>query len=153
MLIVASCGNNKTGTQQEISEAKTPLKQYADSITKVYPNYDGNIAVSNKICDDFKKHLNALPGILEGTEFKFMVVEQLRDINRNRLSAAFSCKEPSILVMCNDFDPDAAVALVKGNLYKITGGTVVEYTPNEIADPWLDLGVIEVKDLTVEEVK
>lgn len=153
LVIIAALASCTGKQQQESSEAETPLKQYADSIVKVYPNYDGNIAVSNKICDDFKKHLDTLPGILEGTEFKFIGAEQLRDIDRNYIHAGFTCSEPSLLVICADFDPDAAVALVKDNHYKITGGTVDKYSPNDIANPWLDFGVIEVKNLTVEEVK
>ena len=119
----------------------------------MFPNYDGNIAVSNKICEDFKKHLDTLPGILEGTEFKFMGANQLRDIDRNYIYAGFSCREPSLLVTCSDFDPDAAADLVKDKHYRITGGKITEYSPNEFADPWLNLGVVDVKNLTVEEVK
>lgn len=148
LLALGSC----TGEHQAEKKG-TAFEQYRDSITKVYPNYAGNIAVAKQICDDFEKHLGTIPGILEGTEFSFT---NIADVG-GKLLAAFSYKYKgddvtSLSVYCEDLDPQLAATLSQDKTYKITGGTFDHYQAERgMAQQWLTLGTIYVRDLKVEE--
>lgn len=148
LLVMASCTGN-----QSVSNSGSMFEQYKDSITKVYPNYKGNIAVLKQISDDFEKHLGTMPGILEGTEFSFT---NIADVG-GKLLAAFSYKYKgddvtSLSVYCEDLDPQLAATLSQDKTYKITGGTFDHYQAERgMAQQWLTLGTIYVRDLKVEE--
>ena len=71
--------------------------------------------------------------------------------------AAFSYKYKgddvtSLSVYCEDLDPQLAATLSQDKTYKITGGTFDNYQPERgMAQQWLTLGTIYVRDLKVEE--
>lgn len=144
LLVMASC----TGKQQA-EKPGNALDQYADSITKVYPNYSGNIAVVKMICEDFEKHISPLPGVLDGKDFKIVGISDIG----GKTSVMFACSQPSVSVWCEDYGAENAAKLDQSKNYRITGGTIDHYVPEGgIAHQWLDLGEVYVKDLTVEEI-
>ena len=143
LLAMAAC----TGKQQA-EKPGNALDQYADSITKVYPNYSGNIAVVKMICEDFEKHISPLPGVLDGKEFH---VVGISDIG-GKTSVMFACSQPSVSVWCEDYGTENAAKLDQSKNYRITGGTIDRYEPERgIAQQWLTFGSIFVNGLTVEE--
>lgn len=151
LLALASCSTDK----QQASNPGTPLDQFVDSITKVYPNYAGNITVQNEISAELEKRISPLPGILEGTKFQFDNVAEIGGsiLIMFSLAGETSAGVTTLLVSCDDFDKDIAATLDKTKTYKITGGTVVNFEAQKgMAEQWLYLGKVEVKDLTVEEI-
>jgi hypothetical protein len=151
MLALAAC----TSTGKQESNSGTPLDQFVDSITKVYPNYAGNITVQNKISAELEKRISPLPGILEGTKFMFDNVAEIGGsiLIMFSLAGETSAGVTTLLVSCDDFDKDIAATLDNTKTYKITGGTVVNFEAQRgVAEQWLYLGKVDVKDLKVEEI-
>ena len=145
LLALASC----TG-KQEAEKPGNALDLYADSITRVYPNFSGNIAVVKMICEDFEKRISPLPGVLDGKEFHVVGISEIG----GKTSVMFACSQPSVAVWCDDYGTENAAKLDNSKNYRITGGTVERYKPERgIAHQWLTLGEVYVKDLQVEEVK
>jgi uncharacterized lipoprotein len=144
LLALAACSD-----KQQAEKSGTPFEQYVDSITKVYPNFKGNIAVQEKICEDFGRHLNALPGILEGAQFDIVNMGEVA----GKTMVMFTCKTGDVTLWCEDFGTEKAAQLDKSKSYKVTGGTLERYVPTHgIAGDLLKLGEVYVKDLTVEEI-
>ena len=149
LLALAACSD-----KQVASNTGTPLDQFVDSITKAYPNYAGNITVQNKISAELEKRISPLPGILEGTKFQFDNVAEIGGSVLTMFSLAdkTSAGVTTLIVSCDDFDKDVAATLDKTKNYKITGGTVVNFEAQRgMAEQWLYLGRVDVKDLKVEE--
>lgn len=127
----------------------TILSQYVDSITQVYPNYKDNIVVAKKICEDFEKHLGAIPGILKGSTYRFVSMTEKDGKN----IVAFACNEKGPRVWCMDYPADEAAKLNKEKAYEVTGGTFDRYEPaEEMAGESLDLGTVYVNGLKVAEI-
>jgi len=151
LLALGSCTS-----EQQAEKKGTAFEQYTDSITKVYPNYAGNIAVAKQICGDFEKHLGTMPGILEGSEFT-LDDNSIAEID-GKILVMFSYKYKgenitSLSVYCEDLDPQLASTLNSEKPYKITGGTFDHYEPvHGMAAQWLQLGTVYVRDLKVEEM-
>lgn len=133
-------------------ESTTPLLKYTDSITKVYPNFYENAIAAEKMSNDFKTKLGALPGIFEGSAFRLAnvmdaqgtaIVELTYDGDPIRLS-----------VHCVGFDREKAAKLSESKQYIIKGGKVTDYQPApSTSDVSIDFGDVFTKDLQVEEVK
>lgn len=150
LLVLTSC------VSKEKPEEKTPitkLEQFVDSMKKVYPNYEGNIAISKKIGDAFAGKLAIFPGILEDESFRIVGISEIGGKYNLMLALKHSDMECSLSVWCEDFGEEKAAALDNTKLYRLTGGTIETITPKSgIAGPYLELGDVYVKDLTVEEI-
>ena len=144
LLTLVACSD-----KQLAEKSGNALDQYVDSITKVYPNYLGNIAVVKVICEDFEKCISPLPGVLDGKDFHIVGISDIG----GKTSVMFACSQPSVSVWCEDYGTENAAKLDQSKNYRITGGTIDHYVPEQgIAHQWLDLGEVYVKDLTVEEI-
>ncbi len=169
MIALAACTNtaNKEETQKEKkpmiekgmpgyepwmekTRENTKLTQYVDSITKVYPNFEGNLVVQKTISKDFQSRVNDIPGILEGSTFHFASMFE----NGGKTCVAFICNEEGVNVWCLDYDENEAVKLDKSKAYEISGGTLDHFEMNddEIGSSFLFLGNIYVRNLKVEEI-
>lgn len=146
LLVLASC----TSRQQQASEPVSPFRQYVDSITKAHPNYSGNIAVQKMIGEDFLKHITPFPGILEGVSFSVVNMGE----TAGKTIVMFSSYDPSLYLWCEDYGTEKAAQLDTKKSYKIAGGTFDRYEPVEgVANAYLQLGSVFVRDLAMEEVK
>lgn len=132
-------------------ELTTPLLQFADSITKVYPNFYDNTLAAEKMSEAFKAKLGALPGILAGSKFE---LTNVTDVNGTAIVELKCNGDPiNLSVHCVGFDREKAAKLSKTKQYTITGGQVSDYQPaSYTSDVSIDLGDVFVRDLQVEEI-
>lgn len=151
LLILASCDGNDGSSKQP----GTLLEQYVDSVTKACPNYKGNIMVCKQICADFESKVATLPGILDGTQFEFRNMAEIG----GEITVDFHYVGDllnggaSLSVWGEDFDHDQAATLDKSKSYKVVGGEIERYRYDKgIADDYLDLGTLYVRNLKVEEI-
>jgi len=127
----------------------TILSQYVDSITQVYPNYEGNLVVQKNISKDLEKHLGTLPGILEGSTFH---LASMFDLN-GKTAVAFMCNEAGLNVWCIDYDEAEAAKIDKNKAYELVGGSFDNMTfEDETGSGFLFLGNLYVKGLKMREL-
>lgn len=151
LLAVTSCVKKQTGTK--VSTPTTKLELFVDSIKKVYPNYQGNIAINKKIGEVFATKLTTIPGILEDEPFYIVGINEIADKYILMLGLEHDGMETTLSVWCEDFGEDKAEAMDKKKLYRLTGGTIEKIVPkNGAVGHFLDLGDVYVKDMAVEEI-
>lgn len=152
LLAVISCVRKQNVTTEEKTPT-TQLEQFVDSMKNVYPNYKGNIAINKKIGEAFASNLTTIPGILEDESFHIVGISEIVGKYNIMLALEHSGMETSLSVWCEDFGEEKAATLDNTKLYRLTGGIVETITPKMgIAGPYINLGNVYVKDLTVEEI-
>lgn len=132
-------------------ETTSPLLQYTDSITKVYPEFYDNIIAAKSICEDFKGRVSKIPGILEGSAFK---LDDVVDASGTAVvDFIYDGTAITLHVICVGYDREKASRLSKNSAYIIKGGTLADYEPlSFLSEHSINLGDVYVKDLQVEAV-
>lgn len=142
LLALVSCSD-----KQLAEKSGNALDQYVDSITKVYPNYSGNIAVQKMIGEDFVNHLAKKPDVLSGTAFKLVNIGEVA----GKTMVMFSCDH--LYLWCEDYGTENAAKLDNTKAYRIAGGEFDMYEPVEgVAGQQLKLGSVFYRNLVMEEI-
>lgn len=128
----------------------TALMQYVDSITAVYPNYEGNHIVQREISKEFGKKLDAFPKLLCGSSFRFSAMSEIN----GRTCVAFICNETGVDVWCMNYDKNEALKLDKNKIYELTDYTIDHFERNDddMGSHFLSLGDVYVSSLKVKEL-
>lgn len=142
---------NQYQNEREEQLAAIPIEQYADSIMKAYPNFAGNDAVMETICEDFEKRLEVIPGILE--DEPFYMVGGIHEVAGRYYLMLASEGVASVRVWDENLAKKTAVKLDKKKMYKITGGKFDRYEPSGLSlTHSLSLGTIYINDIELEEI-